>query len=1095
MDFRLLGPLEVVEHGRSLVLGGAKQRALLAVLLLHANEVVPTERLIDELWGESPPATVAKSVQVYVSRLRKELGDGRLATSRPGYILHVAPDELDLARFERLVGEADGADPKLAAERLGEALALWRGPPLADLAYEPFAHGPIARLEEVRVAALERRVDADLARGRHAELAGELEALVAAHPLRERFHGQLMLALYRCGRQAEALEAYRTARTALVEELGIEPGRELRELHRAILQQDAALDVAPRRRGFVGRAAELAELVGGLDDVVAGSGRLFLLAGEPGIGKSRLGDEAAAIARERGARVLTGRCWEAGGAPAYWPWTQALRAYMRETHDHDHEPSAQLGSDAADLLQLVPDLAPPSPLDPEGERFRLFDATAQFLRNASKDRPIMLVLDDLHAADEPSLLLLRFVARELASMRVLVVGAYRDVDPTLGEPLIELLGELAREPVVRRLALGGMSEPEVARYVELTAPEIASPDLAAVLYERTEGNPLFVGEIVRLLAVESGRRLAIPPSVRAVIARRLTHLSPESNRLLLLASVLGREFDIDALARMGGVTEAELLDRLDDAFAARVISDARGHIRFAHALIRDTLYEGLSGARRASLHKLAVRALERLEDDRPGSQLPELARHAVAARDAGKGLRYARRAAERALEVRAYEEAARLFRLTLEALELRQPVDAAARCELLLAIGDALAKAGRSAASQESFLAACDLAREASLTECFALAALGYGGTCGWQRAGKDARIVPLLEEALTAVGPSESSLRARLLARLAGALRDQPALEPRASLSREAVRIARGLGDEDTLAYALAGLFMATWGPDVDELVPIADEVTRLAHETGAADIALDALTMRGILAWTTHGQPDAASLDDEYEALAATLKQPGHGWQVAIVGAAAALFLGDLAKAEQLAAEALEGGQARSFDADCSYRLAMFLLRREQGRLAEIEDLILEAVDEYPGYRSFRCFVPLLHCELGRDDEARHAFDELSAAEFAALPRDSEWLFCLSILAEVAARLRDRDRAAVLYRLLRPYARLNAMASGEVAIGSVARYLGILAATIGRWDEAAGHFEDAIAMNARMGARLWLDHARDDYARMPQAARRSAK
>jgi DNA-binding SARP family transcriptional activator len=249
MEFRLLGPLDVAEDDRSLALGGVKQRSLLAVLLLHANEVVSADQLIDDLWGEAPPPTAAKSIQVQISRLRKALGEGRLATRTPGYVLQVDPSELDLARFERLVGEARDAEPKRAAEMLRQALELWRGPALADLAYQPFAQTAIARLEELRLVALEARIDADLAGGHHAELVGELEALIADHPLRERLRCQLMLALYRSARQAEALEAYREARRELSEKLGLEPGPELKQLERAILQHDAALDLsaeAPR---------------------------------------------------------------------------------------------------------------------------------------------------------------------------------------------------------------------------------------------------------------------------------------------------------------------------------------------------------------------------------------------------------------------------------------------------------------------------------------------------------------------------------------------------------------------------------------------------------------------------------------------------------------------------------------------------------------------------------------------------------------------------------------------------------------------------------------------------------------------------------
>ena len=430
MEFKILGPLEVVDGERSVSLGGAKQRALLAVLLLHANEVVSTDRLIDDLWGANPPETASTALQGYVSRLRKGLGAEALVTRAPGYVLQLDGHDLDLDRFHALLGEARESEAADAAVRLREALALWRGPPLADFSFEAFAQAEIAKLEELRLATLEERLEADLELGRHTEVVGELEALVGRYPLRERLRSQLMLALYRSGRQAEALDAYQDARRALTEELGIDPSRTLQELERRILQQDPSLDLpspppasdvrAGRRAAgpFVGRRSELELLLAGLEDALAGRGRLFLLSGEPGIGKSRLADEIASHAKERGARVLWGRCWEAGGAPAYWPWIQALRTHVRGS-----DPEAlreQIGTHAADLNQILPeigdlvgDVREPPPLDPEAARFRLFDATSSFLERAAAAQPLVVVLDDLHAADESSLLLLRFLASEL----------------------------------------------------------------------------------------------------------------------------------------------------------------------------------------------------------------------------------------------------------------------------------------------------------------------------------------------------------------------------------------------------------------------------------------------------------------------------------------------------------------------------------------------------------------------------------------------------------------------------------------------------------------------------------------------------------
>ena len=427
-----------------------------------------------------------------------------------------------------------------------------------------------------------------------------------------------------------------------------------------------------------------------------------------------------------------------------------------------------------------------------------------------------------------------------------------------------------------------------------------------------------------------------------------------------------------------------------------------------------------------------------------------------------------------------------MYELALQALELQQPVDPSARCALLIARGDALARGGSTPEAEQAFLAAADLARASLLPEHLARAALGYGGRFPFRRAGSDPWLVPLLEEALEASGETEPVLRVKLLARLAGALRDQPSLEPRSSLSRQAVEIARGLGDPDTLGYALASLFTATWGPELGELATIAEEVARLAEETGEAERALDACRLRY---WLALPLGDVAAVEraaDDHRALAEQLKQPSLQWYDVALRSTWAIFQGEFAEGERLAEEAWQlGQQAESWEAGCVYRFALFCLRREQGRLAEIEDMIRQSVDEYAGYRSFRCLLALLEWELGHREETRGMFDELAADDFAALPRDGEWLFCLSVLAEVAAYLQDRDRAAILHRQLLPYAWLNAAATGDFAIGSVARYLGLLATTMGHWNEAAQHFEDALAMNERMGARPWLAHTQHDYAR----------
>jgi DNA-binding SARP family transcriptional activator len=1127
MEFRILGPLEALAEGRVVALGGSRQRALLALFLLHANETLTTDRLIEELWGERPPPTAAKNVQVHISRLRKALAPGAagdlVVTRERGYVLELDPERLDARRFERLVAEGRGelaaGRAARAAAALEEALSLWRGEPLADLAYEPFVQGEIARLEDLHVGALEQLIEAKLALGRHSEVIAQLEALIDAHPYREGLRAQLMLALYRSDRQADALQAYQDARRTLVGELGIEPGERLRELERAILAQDPRLHLevaeepaAPEREGqprggaFVGRERELAELIEGLDDAFAGRGRLVLLVGEPGIGKSRLAEELIADAEARGARVLVGRCWEAGGAPAYWPWVQSLRAHVRESDDSTLR--SQLGAGAAELAQIVPelrarfpDLPEPLGLESEGARFRLFDATAEFLRNASESRPLVLVLDDLHAADASSLLLLRFVARELGSTRILLVGAFRDVDPIPGQPLTEMLVEVAREAVTRRIALGGLSAREVAQYVELTASEIASSELVAELHAETEGNPLFVGEIVRLLSVEgvppgsaAEARLAIPQSIRDVIARRLTHLSPECNRMLVLASVIGREFEVDMLARMGGTSQDHLLDVLDGALIARVVAeppDGTGRLRFAHVLIRDTLYEGLTPTRRLRLHRLAVEALEALLGDEPGPHLAELAYHSVAGRDPDKGVRYAWGAGDRALALLAYEEAARLYRMALEALDLTRLLDEKACCELLLGVGEAEVRAGKDVSAKAAFLDAAGIARRLGLRHELARAAGGYGGLFMWGRAGGDDRLVPLLEEGLAALAEEDVELRARLLARLAGALRDEHSRDRRDRLSREAVDLARRAGNPAALAYALDGRLAAISAPDtLGECLALAQELRDVAERIGDPERVADALEHKCTMQLMAGELRDAEAATESQGALFYKLRQPAQLWLVNSDRAMFALAAGRLAEAEELIPQAFAFGRGVLPDMAMGvYRLQRHALRDLQGGLEEIEPEIRDLAAGYPARPVFRCVLAHVHARLGRLTEAQRALTDFAQDGFGGLPFDQEWLYGMSLLAEAAGLLGDSGSAAVLYPLLVPWASFSAADHPEGYRGSISRYLGLLATLTQSWEEAERHFEVALATDARSGALPWLAHTEHDYARMLHA------
>ena len=691
--------------------GSAKQRALLAVLLLSAGETVSRERLIDELWADDPPATAAKIVQTYVSRLRKVSPAGTLVTRPPGYAIELGEGQLDLERFEQLAADGRGAletgDVMLGASLLRDALALWRGPALSEFETEPFAQGERARLEELRVGALGERISADLILGRHPDLVGELAALVARHPLREKLRGQLMLSLYRSGRQAEALAVYQDARRVLVDELGIEPGEELQELQQAILRHDRALDVEappqpqdgsaaavdapadglvpePPRQVFVGRESELNGLVGLLHETLAGRGQLVLVAGEPGIGKTRIAREIGARADEAGLRVHWGRCFEREGAPPFWPWVQALRDYARTAERA--QLSADLGPGAPEIAEVVAEVreqladipAPAAYADPKQARFRQFDSIAAFLRRVADRQPLMLVLEDLHWADRDSLALLEFVTAELAQSRVLIVGTYRDVEVSRGHPLAETLAELTRESQTTRLALDGLSQTDVGSFLQHAFGPSRDDELAATVHERTDGNPLFVTEIIRLLSQEGqlvagdqrkrhDLRFGIPDEIREVIGKRLDRLSGPCSDTLTVAAVVGREFGLDELAPLvDDLSDEGLLDLLEEALHAYIVEELPevGRYQFTHALIQEVLAQELSQTRRVRLHARVATALEDLYGADANAHAARLARHFTEAGSllgAEKLRHYSLVAAERALTAHAYEEAINHF--------------------------------------------------------------------------------------------------------------------------------------------------------------------------------------------------------------------------------------------------------------------------------------------------------------------------------------------------------------------------------------------------------------------------------------------------
>ena len=856
---------------------------------------------------------------------------------------------------------------------------------------------------------------------------------------------------------------------------------------------------------LLGRVHELGLLVGALVSAIDGQAGLVLLTGEPGIGKTRLADALAAEARRRGARVLWGRCWEAGGAPAYWPWVQIIQAWAR-----DADPSAvqaALASIGPEISRLAPDVGGPTSTpaeqgDAEAEdgRFRVFAAVARLLTRLSADRPIVLFLEDLHAADEPSLLLLRFVAAELADQPFLAIAIYREEDFAADDPRLAILADLARSPRSLRLTPRPLSAIDVLTYLEGVARATPPRGLAEAIHEETEGNPLFVTEVVRLLVAEgrldraasgAGRPISVSVGIRAVIGRRLARLSEACRTMLSRASILGVDVSPDVLTRLvNSPHDTHLL--LDEAALARILVEPAvpgGRWRFAHAMFREVLYAELPVSARVRLHHEVAEVLEGLDRTDRDLPLAELAHHYISGDGGTKAIEYARLAARASMASYAYEEAARLYGVALTV----GGIGDLERCRLLLDLGEATTRAGDEIQAHAAFLEAATIAQRVGSVDDLARAAIGYGGRFVWRRAGDDRELIPLLERALAAVGPAESPERALLLARLSCALRDDIDMTRRFSVSAEALALARRLGEPRVLSRALTARLTAILGPDsFDEILALSAETRQLADDTRDPELLAE-YQLNVLLIDLATGDGDALrSMIVETAHLARLLRQPSHSWYQQMTHASVALLDGRLVDAEDLQSGTHRHGERpQRWDAEVAFRSQQFLLRREQGRIAEVVDSVRSAILEFPGYRHFVAFAAYAAAVTGLEAEARYRLDALADNEFAALPRDWGWLGAMSFAAETAVFLNDAPRSAQIERLLLPYGERFGTASGDASTGPVARILGLLAAYQGQLDRALEHYDQAEAMCTRMGSTLW--QARVDVERAAVLERRA--
>jgi DNA-binding SARP family transcriptional activator/tetratricopeptide (TPR) repeat protein len=682
--FGILGPLAAGgDAGQRLELGGRKQRDLLAMLLINLDRCISASRIADALWHGEPPAGADVTLRTHVSHLRRRLAtigaQDALVTRQAGYGLFLHPDQLDAAQFEQLVGlgqEALGlGEPERGAHLFANALSLWRGSVLEDLGPPEFASTEAARLEELRLVALDHRIDADLSLGKHRALVAELQRLVVAHPFRERLHCQLMLALYRSGRQADALAVSSSVRRQLAEELGVDPGPALRDLEAAILRHDAtllppderlaelglvapqspgpdALFEAARRAPIVGRGEELDRLDRLCREVREGGRHVVVISGEAGIGKTRLVAELADRASADGAVILVGRCDPLAVAP-YQPVAAALSGTLAAA------PEA-IRARLASLLSAVP--APTA--DEPGELLAVFDTFVGLLRGIAAAAPVVLALEDCERLDHASSRLLRYLFGRLPE-RVLVVVCYRDPPGTRHEALLDLLGDAGG--FVDRLVLRPLPEDDVAALVPS-----ASQEFVHRIWRKTGGNPYYISEVVRELAGRDSTTIVVPTGLRDMLRKRLRQLPDTTIQIVRAAAVLGGEAEFDILAGLVDLAEDTLIEGLEDAVGAGFLVEVggswRGSYAFPHELTRDAVYADIAIPRRQRLHLRVAHALL----DRAGTDVAAAAVHmrqAGAAADPMQAAELSLRAAAEARRLYAWDEAIGHAEAAVEILE------------------------------------------------------------------------------------------------------------------------------------------------------------------------------------------------------------------------------------------------------------------------------------------------------------------------------------------------------------------------------------------------------------------------------------------
>jgi class 3 adenylate cyclase/tetratricopeptide (TPR) repeat protein len=876
-------------------------------------------------------------------------------------------------------------------------------------------------------------------------------------------------------------------------------------------EEPSAVPAPPRmaeRTPFVGREQERADLRRFLDRAKSGSGSLVMIGGEPGVGKTRITEELAAEADRHGFLTLTGHCYEMEGAPPYIPFIEILQTFIHLAEPEEFledlgEAAPEVAKLVPELRERLPDLPEPRKIPAEQERLYLFNKLSGFLGRQASKRPLLIIIEDLHWADESTLLLLQHIAQRLSEMPVLMVGTYRTTELDIARSLARALEELFRQRLAHDLPLKPLPETDVSAMLRGRSGQEPPSRLVETIYQETEGNPFFVEEVFKHLVEEEKlfdsegqwhadlrvEETDVPRGVLLVIGRRLERVSEQCRRILARAAVIGRGVGFRLLNEVIELDEDTLFDAIEEAERAQLVSTVTRHgedrITFAHEYIRQTLLNDLAAPRRRRLHLHVAEAMEQLYAGALDQNAADLAHHFYqAGGNPEKTIEYAILAAERATGQAAYEEAVAQYQRALQALEQQQPVDELRQCEVLLALGRVSGNASDPDCAQEAFSRVTEIAMKLPAPEQFVEAVLGlhrYKYLVGFQ----DKPFLDMMEEGLALLDEGDSPLRAALSGRLSSVL-EYLHDERRFSLSEEAVAMARRIGDPRALYYALWGKTFV-WNRPLPEKMIDAKEFAQLEQEIGAQEGVNWALLYLCHYHWE-QGDMDAALADlAALQNIVAELAIPDTMSRVKFVESTYAQMVGNFDEAERLAFEGIALGQ-KVYKAGFTqqFNALMYIIRRMQGRLDEVEETWQLGTRQNP-HILFRAIIAHLHLMLGREEQARKEYEGLAAHDFADVPRDVVMFHVLGDLSELAISFCDTRRAALIYDIWYPYAdHLYMIGLGNGCCGATTHWLGMLAGTMQRWDDAAAHFENAIETNVRIGARPFLARSQHEYARM---------